>query len=69
MIQAMSTGVSLDAKIRCRWIAGVANDMRIRDDSGRMWDIISAIDVGDRHTELLMYTRQVRDNGKQSDQV
>ena len=54
-------GVAIDAKIRGRWIDGVAPDMRIRDDRGRMWDIVSAIDVEDRHTELLCYVRQVRD--------
>lgn len=60
-VQAVSMGVAIDAKIRGRWIDGVAQDMRIRDDRGRMWDIVSAIDVEDRHTELLMYVRQVRD--------
>ena len=61
MIQAVSMGVAIDAKIRGRWTDGVAPDMRIKDDRGRVWDIISAVDVEDRHTELLCYVRQVRD--------
>ena len=60
-VQAVSMVVAIDAKVRGRWIDGVAPDMRIKDDRGRIWDIVSAIDVEDRQTELLCYVRQVRD--------
>lgn len=59
-IAAQTNSVSVEVKIRCRWIAGVKDEMRVRCGSD-MYDIISAINVSGNNRELLCYCRKVRD--------
>lgn len=47
-IAAMTNSVSVEVKVRCRYIDGVRDEMRVRCGSD-MYDIISAIDVGGTH--------------------
>lgn len=60
LFQAMSVGATVDAKIRARWFPGVTDSMRVMVD-GVYYDIVSAIDVGMRHEELLCYVKAVRE--------
>lgn len=59
-IAAMTNAVSVEVKVRCRYIDGVRDEMRIRCGSD-MYDIISAINVSGNNRELLCYCRKVRD--------
>lgn len=59
-IAAQTNAVSVEVKIRARWIDGVRDDMRVRCGD-TMYDIISAINVGGNNRELLLYCRKVRD--------
>lgn len=59
-IQAMTSGSTVEVKIRARWIAGIRDEMRVRCDDGTMYDIISAINVNGNNRELLCYCRKVR---------
>ena len=59
-IAAQTNAVNVEVKIRCRYIDGVKDEMRVRCGSDQ-YDIISAIDVGGTHRELLCYCRKVRD--------
>lgn len=60
LFQAMTSYATVDAKIRARWFPGVTNDMRVMVND-TLYDIVSAIDVGTRHEELLCYVKAVRE--------
>lgn len=59
-IAAQTNAVNVEVKIRARYIDGVRDEMRVRCGDVQ-YDIISAIDVGGTHRELLCYCRKVRD--------
>ena len=59
-IAAMTNAVSVEVKIRCRYIDGVRDEMRVKCGDVQ-YDIISAINVGGTNRELLCYCRKVRD--------
>lgn len=57
-IEAHTQGATADVKVRARWIDGVKDDMRIKCGD-TMYDIVSAINVGNAQRELLCYCRKV----------
>ena len=59
-ISAMTNAVSVEVKIRARWIDGVRDDMRLQCGPD-MYDFFSAINVNGSNRELLLYCRKVRD--------
>ncbi len=56
---AEQTQSKVEIKFRTRWIPGVKNEMRVRDNEG-IYEILSAINVKNLNRELLMYCKKVK---------
>lgn len=54
--QAVQTRVSV--KFRLRWLDGITSRMRVSCE-GRTYEVIDAMDVGNRHRELVLYCRRI----------
>ena len=58
--KALTTESKVEVKFNCRFTAGVTNAMRIRY-RGKVYEILSAIEVKGLGKELLCYCREVHD--------
>ncbi len=56
---ALTTDSKVEVKFNARWIDGVTNDMRIEHE-GKIYEILSSVNVRGRNTELLCYCKLVK---------
>jgi SPP1 family predicted phage head-tail adaptor len=56
---ALTTDTKVEVKFNTRYIKGITNKMRIRNEN-EVYEILSAIDVKSEHKELLCYCRLVK---------
>lgn len=56
---AEQTQSKVEVKFRTRFIRGVKNEMRVRDDEG-IYEILSAVNIKNLNRELLMYCKKVK---------
>ena len=56
---ALTTNTKVEVKFNMRYVEGITNEMRIRHD-GKVYEILSAINVKGLNRELLCYCRLVK---------
>ena len=57
--EALTIDSKAEVKFNMRYVAGITNDMRIQYD-GKIYEILSAINVKELNRELLCYCKEVK---------
>lgn len=56
---ALTTDTTVEAKIECRYMPGIENEMRVKHGND-VYEILSAIDVDTAHVQWLLYVKLVK---------